>query len=161
MPWPRLSAPRRAGVSSFGLGGANAHVVLEEAPHLPPAAPDDGTPALILVSARTEDRLRTHLQRLAAALREEPGLTVRDVAWTLQVGRQALAERWAVVVYSHAELLAAIEAWLNGQAVPGLQRGSLKRLSSSAVAGAVAESRPGLGPLCHGSALGAGRPHPA
>ncbi|MFC7544015.1 ketoacyl-synthetase C-terminal extension domain-containing protein [Siccirubricoccus deserti] len=138
-PWPRLAGPRRAGLSSFGLGGANAHVVLEEAPALPPAAPDDGSPVLILVSARTEDRLRAHLQRLAAALRAEPGLAVRDVAWTLQVGRQGLAERWAVVVHSQAELLAAIEAWLAGQAVPGLQRGSLKRLGSSAAAGTVAE----------------------
>ena len=36
-PWRAINdQPRFAGVSSFGFGGANAHIVLEEAPELPP-----------------------------------------------------------------------------------------------------------------------------
>ena len=40
-PWaaPAGGVPRRAGVSSFGIGGANVHMVLEEAPPPPPPPP--------------------------------------------------------------------------------------------------------------------------
>ncbi|HJX27230.1 MAG TPA: polyketide synthase, partial [Thermoanaerobaculia bacterium] len=38
-PWRPGPFPRRAGVSSFSMGGVNAHVVLEEPPAIPAAAP--------------------------------------------------------------------------------------------------------------------------
>jgi acyl transferase domain-containing protein len=77
-PWekPVVSAagatrvyPRRAGVSSFGAGGSNAHVILEEyeAPVDPPAP---AGPALVVLSARSRERLRVYAGRLAQFVRK-------------------------------------------------------------------------------------------
>jgi acyl transferase domain-containing protein len=96
------SLPRRAGVSSFGFGGVNAHVVLEE--YCPPGAPGPAEiavvperPALIVLSARTEDRLHDQAGQLLAWL-SAPGREDRelfDIAYTLQVGREAMEHRLA------------------------------------------------------------------
>src|SRR6202035_1229655 len=50
--WEGTGGPRRAAVSAFGMGGANAHVVLEEAPAAPAPAPSRSWQVLAL-SART------------------------------------------------------------------------------------------------------------
>jgi acyl transferase domain-containing protein len=69
--WPRplrdgREAPRRAGVSSFGAGGSNAHVVIEEHSGEPAAA--DVRPALIPLSAKSEEQLRAYAQELVSFL---------------------------------------------------------------------------------------------
>jgi acyl transferase domain-containing protein/acyl carrier protein len=96
-PWARGRTPRRAGVSSFGIGGTNAHIVLEEAPPAPPAAP--GRPwELLVLSARSHTALDTATARLAQHLEEHPEVALADVAYTLQVGRKSHAHRRLVVV---------------------------------------------------------------
>ncbi|HLZ53792.1 MAG TPA: condensation domain-containing protein, partial [Verrucomicrobiae bacterium] len=83
---------RRAGVSSFGIGGTNAHVVLEEAPEA--KVFEASRPAkLLLLSARTATALDQATARLAAHLKQNPGLNFADVAYTLQVGRHEFAHR--------------------------------------------------------------------
>jgi phthiocerol/phenolphthiocerol synthesis type-I polyketide synthase E len=96
--WNLENYPRRAGVSSFGLGGANAHVVMDEAPSV------DGTPrrvdrrqCLIVLSARSEAALHEMAARLAAHLERHPDVELADVAYTLQIGRRTFPHRrWAV-----------------------------------------------------------------
>ncbi|RQP21721.1 non-ribosomal peptide synthetase/type I polyketide synthase [Piscinibacter terrae] len=88
--------PRRAGVSSFGIGGTNVHLVLEEAP---PAAPTEAARGehLLIVSAQTAQALDEGASRLAAHLQAHPDVNLADIAFTLQLGRQALPHRRAVV----------------------------------------------------------------
>ncbi|MEL1263987.1 amino acid adenylation domain-containing protein [Pseudoxanthomonas putridarboris] len=94
--WPAQEGqPRRAGVSSFGVGGTNAHVVMEEAPALPPSEPATGAQLLVL-SARTPAALAQAVARLADHLEAQPAQNLADVAWTLAVGRKAFAHRVAV-----------------------------------------------------------------
>lgn len=95
-PWSAGSTPRRAGVSSFGIGGANAHVILEEAPAFP-SAPARQPWQLLALSARSAAALDARTAQLAAHLRQNPDLDLADVAYTLQVGRKPFAHRRALV----------------------------------------------------------------
>jgi PPOX class F420-dependent enzyme/OxyR family protein len=115
--WPLGPAPRRAGVSSFGIGGANAHVVLEEATPVAglPAGPG---PWLLPISARTGPALERTAANLARHLRGNPEQALADVAHTLQLGRRQFEQR-AVAVAGDREAAAAA---LAGEA-PGLRRG--------------------------------------
>jgi polyketide synthase PksN len=107
--------PRRAGVSSFGFGGVNAHVVLQEyVPRAMPLVPQG--PVAIVLSARSEERLREQAEGLLRAL-TGPGAApadLADVAYTLQVGRDAMEVRLGCVVDSLDQLRARLTAYLHG-----------------------------------------------
>ncbi|MGZ5558026.1 MAG: SDR family NAD(P)-dependent oxidoreductase [Methylobacter sp.] len=101
--------PRRAGVSSFGVGGSNAHVILEE--YLTPV--ETGLPegpCLIVLSAKNKDRLLASVQKLLDFLRPRlEQLNLHNIAYTLQVGREAMEQRLAFVVSDLRELVQALE----------------------------------------------------
>ncbi|MGW7279791.1 SDR family NAD(P)-dependent oxidoreductase [Streptomyces sp. NPDC054844] len=111
--WPaRPGVPRRAGVSSFGFGGANAHVVLEEAPHRARTARAGGRSLVVPFSASSAQALPEVLRRHRSALDGRPGLVA--VAATLQQGRDPLPARIAVVAATDGELRAELDALLAG-----------------------------------------------
>ncbi|MEP7311016.1 MAG: amino acid adenylation domain-containing protein [Pseudomonadota bacterium] len=115
--WPRAAVPRRAGVSSFGFGGTNAHVVLEEAPLPPQAAPSTRTHQLLPLSARSVSALTKAGAQLALQLAKtpkdgDPDTALADVAHTLRVGRRAFSHRSFIVAGSAvqaAEMLASAD----------------------------------------------------
>jgi amino acid adenylation domain-containing protein len=107
--WKRGAQPRRAGVSAFGVGGTNAHVILEEAPLLPPAPPSRPL-QLILLSARTPAALDCATNNLASHLERHPELTLADVAFTLQKGRRAFGHRRALVCRDATEATALLRS---------------------------------------------------
>ncbi|MFJ3789439.1 beta-ketoacyl synthase N-terminal-like domain-containing protein [Kitasatospora sp. NPDC090091] len=128
---PAPGAPRRAGVSAFGAGGANAHVIVEEyrpAVDGPEATPVPEEEQLVLLSARTGERLRVLAAALARALSEEPGGPggLTGLAYGSQVGRRELAERLAVTARDRAGLRAALEAFAAGRSAPGLRTGAVR-----------------------------------
>ncbi|NES77481.1 MULTISPECIES: type I polyketide synthase [unclassified Okeania] len=94
--WETNGTPRRAGVSSFGIGGTNAHVILEEAPPVD-VAPSSRKHQLLLLSARTPSALETATENLVNYLKDNPSISLADVAYTLQVGRKAFPHRQIVV----------------------------------------------------------------
>ncbi len=130
--------PRIAGVSSFGAGGANAHIIVQE--YVAPANP--GAPAVpvkdtvIVLSARSAEQLKQRASDLVAFIREEEqslrssGKTIdlAAIAYTLQVGREAMEERLGLVVSSVPQLVEKLEAYVTGEnGIENLYQGQVKR----------------------------------
>lgn len=112
--------PRRAGVSSFGFGGVNAHVVLEEYRRLvnDGEVSSIGNPYLIILSAKNKERLNESARNLMEFLENEnrarESLSIRDIAFTLQTGREAMDERLALVARDKADLIEALHGYYRG-----------------------------------------------
>jgi amino acid adenylation domain-containing protein len=156
LDWPAGETPRRAGVSSFGIGGTNAHLILEEAPPLPPSSPPRPWDLLVL-SARSAAALEQATGDLAAHLESHPGEDLSDVAWTLQTGRRRFLHRRALVCPGGgAESLA-------GAAKALRERDPRRLLGAVEEAGdrSVAFLFPGLGDHYPGMAAGLYRDEPA
>jgi acyl transferase domain-containing protein/thioesterase domain-containing protein len=107
-PWPD-AAPRRAGVSSLGVGGTNAHVVVEEAPPMPPSDPARPEQPLVL-SAASPEALDDAARRLADHLDAHPSVELADVAHTLATGRRAMAHRRVVTATSTTHAASLLRA---------------------------------------------------
>lgn len=132
--------PRRAGVSSFGFGGVNAHIILEE--YIPNRENHEKNtteipgqhPAIVVLSARNEARLREQVNLLLQALREGKYAEndLANMAYTLQIGREPMEERLALIVRTMAELATGLTHYMHEGAVTGhdgieTYRGQAKR----------------------------------
>lgn len=99
--------PRRAGVSSFGIGGTNAHLVLEEAPHIEVQS-DVAAPQILPLSAKSPEALAEMAQNLAATLEDPNAPTLADAAFTLQEGRSSFDYRAAVAASTKEDAAQAL-----------------------------------------------------
>ena len=139
--------PRRAGISSFGAGGANAHVVVEEYENPIPKPAGEGS-QIIVLSAKDEERLKVYAKEMADSLArycsagDEAGdsISLADIAYTLQIGREAMEERLAVVVSEVEELVGKLKQYCQGKGdIESLYTGKVSR----AKAGLLLEGRAG------------------
>ncbi|UKD58661.1 aminotransferase class I/II-fold pyridoxal phosphate-dependent enzyme [Amycolatopsis sp. FU40] len=101
----------RAAVSSFGFGGANAHVVLEQAPRGEPAgtAPERAAHVLCL-SGHTPTALRTLAGDYRRHLAANPEAGLDDLCRAANTGRALLRYRGAAVGAGAKQLDAALAA---------------------------------------------------
>ncbi|MFJ2811696.1 SDR family NAD(P)-dependent oxidoreductase [Kitasatospora sp. NPDC087271] len=139
-PW-HSDGPRIAAVSSFGAGGSNAHVIVEEYSVQPTDGANNGAEQarqpqqagqaehVVVLSARTPDQLTASVDRLAGFLDRNPDTALADLAFTLQVGREAMAERYAVAVSSTAELRAALRGGRGHRGTAGESGGLLAEIT--------------------------------
>ena len=126
--------PRIAGISSFGAGGANAHVVIEEYIPQDMAEPQmtitPRNPAIIVLSAKNGERLKEQARRILTAIKEQEfsDANLTDLAYTLQVGREAMEERIGLIAGSLQELEEKLEGFVDGRdGIENLYQGQVKR----------------------------------
>ncbi|HXH41887.1 MAG TPA: beta-ketoacyl synthase N-terminal-like domain-containing protein, partial [Thermoanaerobaculia bacterium] len=120
--------PRIAGISSFGAGGSNAHMLVEE--YQPPVRPPMAVAsAVILLTAKAPEQLRQKALDLLAFIQPRlNSIDLVDMAYTLQVGREAMEQRLGLVVSSVAQLVAKLQAWVAGdEGIEDVHQGQVKR----------------------------------
>ncbi|MGN7825074.1 beta-ketoacyl synthase N-terminal-like domain-containing protein, partial [Chitinophaga sp. 22536] len=109
--WLPTNGLRRAMISSFGAGGSNAHIIVDDYTGERVKRFSGNGESLIVLSAHTINILREQTIQLKSFLQNNDGISLYDLAYTLQTGREAMEERWAIVVHSMKELVAALEAF--------------------------------------------------
>jgi acyl transferase domain-containing protein/acyl carrier protein len=120
-PWTVASGcRRRAAVSSFGFSGTNAHLVLEEYPAAPRVRSSAARPIMVPLSARTTLQLRRKAQDLLEFVNSirvagKANLELESLAYTLQVGREPMEQRLAMLSGSVDQLVLQLRAYLDGE----------------------------------------------
>lgn len=133
---PPGKMPRIAGVSSFGFGGSNAHIVLEEYDeNIRGRRRESPEEQVIILSGKNEERLKEYAGNLASYIKaHKDELLLRDVAFTLRVGREAMPERLGFVARNFDELIGKLDQYWRGEKGGGIicanirQRGELLKL---------------------------------
>ncbi len=105
--------PFRASINSFGAGGANAHVILEEYRN-PIAYAQKDEQVLIVLSARKKESLDKLVIRMRDFFLQRRDISLSDAAFTLQVGREAMEERLAIITDGWDDLLNKLEEVIDG-----------------------------------------------
>lgn len=113
------ATPIRAGVNSFSDSGANLHILLEEhIAQLPrTATAEAAAPELCVLSARDRTRLDESVSQLIDALSSgDTTIDLQDAAYTLQVGRDAMSHRLAIVGISTGDVLEKLQRYKRSRA---------------------------------------------
>ncbi|MGA1867912.1 MAG: SDR family NAD(P)-dependent oxidoreductase [bacterium] len=126
--------PRRAGISSFGYGGVNAHIVIEEyATPVTESSHHGPSPQIIILSAENEERLRAYANKMKYFLNKNyikynhQSSILRDIAYVLQVGREAMEERLAVIVLDLKGLTEKLTHYYQGETdIENIYLGNIK-----------------------------------
>ncbi|WP_265593233.1 type I polyketide synthase [Verrucomicrobium sp. BvORR034] len=128
-PFPAIDGERLVGVNSFGFGGANAHVIVSEAPARPqPDGPvmADGRSWPLVLSARSEEALRGNAARVADWLEARSNANgstplLPDLTYTLGARRNHHQYRMTLVPQTMPEAIEELRAYAAGSPGPKVQ----------------------------------------
>ncbi|MCG8637301.1 MAG: hypothetical protein MI863_25950 [Desulfobacterales bacterium] len=105
--------------SAFGFGGSIAHLVLEEFdPGHPGGQQPAPVPQLFVLSAKTQNSLRTYVENLSRFIhhnhRNQGSDLFNRMAYTLQVGRDCFRHRLAFIAGDMDDLEEKMSSYLQG-----------------------------------------------
>lgn len=112
------SMPRRACVSSLGFSGSNAHIVLEEySSRLGNQSDKDSLtiPKLFVLSAKSDVQLKEYAKKMIDFIESKIELSLPDMTYTLQVGREAMNYRLAYVTDTKESLIKVLKNFSNNK----------------------------------------------
>lgn len=133
--WKTNDLPRRAGVSSLGVGGTNAHIILEETPLIENNDNQvERSLHLLALSAKSEKALKELVQRYINFCTTEKEISLGDICFTANVGREHFNHRLAIVTDSTSELQKNLTEFIAGIASPVLFNGSVTSKQEKAIA---------------------------
>lgn len=112
---------RIAALSSFGAGGANAHLLVKEY-QAPQPEQVRWSQLLILLSARTAEQLKRKAEQLLQFLTQQPTTDLPSLAYTLQLGREAMSYRSGILVGSREQLLETLQQFVADASNSGWQQ---------------------------------------
>lgn len=138
--WFAKGRPRLAGLHSYGSGGNNAHLLVGEV-----ATQSENTspllnsgeslrnPELFVLSARTQKVLEQYSREFATFLASDAaaGLQLKDIAFTLQAGRDHLRCRVAITAANREELLDRLQLFAKAPGAAAQESGIFQGTAAS------------------------------
>ncbi|MCX8128558.1 MAG: SDR family NAD(P)-dependent oxidoreductase [Clostridia bacterium] len=128
-PWnSRVGRARLGTVSTTGISGTNAHTVIEEYIGQAEADPENPAgPVLFVLSAKSMERLKAYAESILDFVESYEGLNMTKLAYTLQVGREAMDYRLAFLTCTKSELRNSLQGFINGNKQKEVLVSQLKR----------------------------------
>ena len=120
--------PRYAAISSFGAGGSNAHMIISEYVDTTQILEYSATfPVIIPLSAQSQEQLAVYANTLLSFLIEQKNISIKNMAYTLQIGREPMNARVAFVVNTKDGLIEQLTQFLQGEKLDGCYQCDLKQ----------------------------------
>ncbi|MFY0578015.1 hypothetical protein ACN28S_30140 [Cystobacter fuscus] len=82
---------------------------------------------MFVLSAKSEEQLKTSVARTKSHIETHPSLNLQDLAYTLQLGREPMTQRLALVAATRQELLAKLTRYIEGDRADDIFTGQVKK----------------------------------